>query len=189
MFLRTRLTFAALSLALLTAFGATAQAQQPQPSTQNQTPGTNAARPFGRKQGRGFRRGPGRGPGGNFGPRVLRELNLTDDQRKQVRGIVERTFQGRKAEREELQQLGEKRRQGTLSAEDQARAKTLHQQMRAAMKETEAKLAAILTPEQKSRAEELVKERKANFERFGGRRRGFPGQRGQGNPPTKSPTN
>lgn len=187
MFLRTKLAFAILSLALLTAFGAPGQAQQPQPSTQNQTPGTNAARSFGRKEGRGFRRGSG--PRGNFGPRVLRELNLTDDQKKQVRGIVEQTFSGNKAVREEMRQLGEKRRQGTLSAEDQARAKTLHQQMRAAMKETETKLATILTPEQKSRAEELMKERKAKSERFGGRRRGFPGQPGQGNPPTKSPTN
>jgi Spy/CpxP family protein refolding chaperone len=186
MFLRTKLTLAALSLALLTTLGAVAQAQQPQPSTQDPGPGTAAARPFGRREGRGFRRGPG----GNFGPRLLRELNLTDDQKKQVRGIIEQTFQSRKAEREELQQLGEKRRQGTLTAEDQARATTLHQQIRASMKETETRLAAILTAEQKAKAEELIKERKANFERFGGRHpRRFPGQPGQGNPPTKSPTN
>jgi Spy/CpxP family protein refolding chaperone len=187
MFIRTKLTFAALSLGLLTTFGAIAQAQQPQPSTQNQTPGTEAGRRFGRKEGRAFRRGPS--PGGNFGPRVLRELNLNDDQRKQVRGIVEQTFAGNKSVREELQQLGEKRRQGTLSAEDQARAKTLHQQIRASMRDTEMKLAAVLTAEQKAKAEELRKARKANHERLGGRRRGFPGQPGQGNPPTKSPTN
>lgn len=187
MFLRTKLTFAGLSLGLLTAFGAVAQAQQPQPSTQNPAPGTAAARPFGGKEGRRFRRGPG--PGGNFGPRLLRELNLTDDQKKQVRGIIEQTFQSRKAEREELQQLGEKRRQGTLTAEDQARAKTLHEQVRASMQETETKLAAILTAEQKAKAEELIKERKANLGRFGRRHRRLPGQPGQGNPPAQKQSN
>jgi Spy/CpxP family protein refolding chaperone len=187
MFLRTKLTFTGLSLGLLTVFGAVAQAQQPQPSTQNQTPGTEATRPFGRREGRGFRRGPG--PGGNFGPQLLSGLNLTDDQKKQMHAIIEQTFQSRKAEREELQQLGEKRRQGTLSADDQARARTLHQQMRASMADTETKIASVLTAEQKSKAEELIKERKTNFERFGGRPRGLRGQPGQGNPPPQKPAN
>ena len=188
MFIRTKLAFAGLSLGLLTGFGAVAQAQQPQPSTQNQTPGTEAARPFARRAGRGFRRGPG--AGGNFGPRLLRQLSLTDDQRKQVRGIFEQTFAGNKAVRAELQQLGEKRRQGTLTAEDQARARTLHQQIRASMADTETRIAAVLTAEQKAKAEELIKERKAKFERLGGRPpRRFPGRPRQGNPPTKSPAN
>ena len=188
MFLGAKFTLAALSLGLLTTFGTAAQAQQPQPSTQNQPPRTDTAGPFRRREGRGFRRG--RGPGGNFGPRVLSELNLTDDQRKQFRSIIEQTFAGNKGAREELRQLGEKRRQGTLTAEDQVRAKTLHQQMRASMGETETKIAALLTTEQRARADELIKERKANFERFGGRPpRRFPGQPGQSNPPPQKPAN
>jgi Spy/CpxP family protein refolding chaperone len=183
MLLRTRLTTAGLMLGLLTAFGAAAQAQQP--SIQNPGPETQAPGQMGRGEGRGHRRGPG--PGGAFGPGVMRELNLTDDQRNQVRSVIEQTFTGNKAVREELQQLAEKRRQGTFTAEDQARARTLHEQMQASMRETETKLAAILTPEQKAKAEELKKERNANVERFGGRRRGFPGQPGQGNPPTQRP--
>ena len=188
MFLRTtKLTFTGLSLGLLTVFGAVTQAQQPQPSTQNTAPGTEAARPFGRREGRGLRRGPG--PGGNFGQRLLSGLNLTDDQKKQVNAIIEQNFQSRNSEREELRQLGEKRRQGTLSTDDQARARTLHQQMRASMANTETQIAAILTAEQKAKAEELIKERKANFERFGGRPRGLRGQPGQGNPPPQKPAN
>lgn len=185
MFLRTKLTYAGLMLGLLTAFGAVAQAQQP--STQNPGLGAQAPGRMGRGEGRGSRRGPG--PGGGFGPGVMRELNLTDDQRKQVRSIIEQTFTGNKAVREELQQLAEKRRLDTLTAEDQARARTLHEQMQASMKETETKLAAILTPEQKAKAEELIKERKANFAPFGGRPRGLRGQPGQGNPPPQKPAN
>ena len=186
MLLRTRLTFTGLSLGLLTSFGALAQAQQPQPSTQNPTPGTETTRPFGRKEGRGFRRGPG--PDGSFGPGVLSELNLTDNQQQQVRAIIGQTFESRKAERDELRQLGEKRRQGTLTAEDGARARRLHEQMRASMTETETKIAAILTAEQKAKAEELMKVRRANHERFG-QRRGFRGQPNQGNPPSPKPPN
>jgi Spy/CpxP family protein refolding chaperone len=182
-----KLTFTGLSLGFLTVFGTVTQAQQPQPSSQNQIPGTEAARPFDRREGRGFRRGPS--PGGTFGPRLLSGLNLTDDQKKQIHAIIEQTFQSRKAEREELRQLGEKRRQGTLSTDDQERARTFHQQMRASMADTETKIAAVLTAEQKAKAEELIKERKANFERFGGRPRGLRGQPGHGNPPPQKPAN
>lgn len=187
MLLRTKLTLTGLSLGLLTAFGAVAQGQQPPPSTQNQAPVTEAARPFGRREGRGLHRGPG--PGGNFGPPLLSGLNLTDDQKKQIHALIEETSQSRKAEREELRQLAEKRRQGTLSADDQARARILHKQMRASMANTETKIAAVLTAEQKGKAEELIKERKANFEGFGGRRRGLQGQPGPGNPPPQKPAN
>ncbi len=180
MFSRTKLTSAALVLGL-TAFGAIVQAQQT--GTQNPSEGS------GRERGkdRGFRRGPG--PDGGFGPGLLRELNLTDDQKQQVRTIIQQSFAGSKAAREELRQLGEKRRQGTLTTEEEARARTLHEQMRASMKETEGKIASVLTAEQKAKVEELRKERKANHERRGGRRRGFRGQSGTGNPTTQEPSN
>src|SRR4030088_3380702 len=182
MFLRRKLTLAGLVLGLLTAFGTVVSAQQP--STQD--PGTGRGR-MGRGEGRGFRGGPG--PGGNFGPRLLEQLNLTDDQKKQIHAVIEQTFAGNDATREELRQLGEKRRQGTLTAEDEARAKTLHQQMRASMENTETKIAAVLTAEQKAKAEQLIKERKTEFERFGGRRRGAGrGQRGRGSPPAQKPS-
>ena len=180
MFLRTKLTMAGLMLGLLTSAVALAQ----QPSAQNPGPGTQGPGRMGRGEDGGPRRGPG--PGGAFGPGVLRELNLTDDQKQQVRAIVERTFAGNKTVREELQQLGEKRRQGTLTTEEQARAKTLREQMFASMKATETKIGAVLTPEQKAKAEELMKERRAKDGRGGGPRRGQPGQ---GNPPPQKPSN
>lgn len=185
MFLTKRLALTGLSLGLLTALGAVAQAQQPQPSTQNPAAGTETARPFGPQRGRGFRRGSG--PGGGFGPRVLRELNLTDAQKQQVHSIIQQNFAGNKAVRDELRQLGEKRRQGTLTSDDQARLRVLHEQMRASMKDSKTKIGALLTADQKTKVEELRKERRANHERFGGRRRGFRGQPSQANPPTQKP--
>lgn len=61
--------------------------------------------------------------------------------------------------------------------------------MRASMADTETKIAAVLTAEQKTKAEELIKERKVNLERFGGRPRGLRDQTGQGNPPPQKPAN
>jgi Spy/CpxP family protein refolding chaperone len=181
MFLRKKLTRAGLMLALLIAAGGSLQAQQP--STQNPADGPGKME----RGGRGFRHGPG--AGGNFGPQLLSQLNLTDEQKKQVHAIVAQTFESNKATREALRQLGEKRRQGTLSTDDEARARTLHKEMRAAMGETETKIAAVLTPDQKAKAEELRKERKAGFEGFGGRPRGVRGQPCQDNPPTTKPSN
>lgn len=181
MFLRKTLIQAGLMLALLIAAGVGVQAQQP--STQNPAEGPGKME----RGGRGFRRGSG--AGGNFGPRVLDELNLTDDQKKQVHAIVRQTFESNKATREELRRLGEKRRQGTLSADDEARARALHKEMRAAMGATETKIAAVLTAEQKAKVEELMKQRKAGFERSGGGCRGFRGQPRPGNPPATKPSN
>jgi len=181
MFLRTKPKSTALTLSLLIAFATVGLAQQP--STQNPAAGPSR----GRGEGRGFRHGGG--PDGAFGPRVLRELNLTDDQKQQVRTIVQQSFAGSKASREELRQLVDKRRQGTLTTEEEARARTLHQQMRASMKDTETKIASLLTAEQKAKAEELRKERKTNREDFRGPRRGLRGSPGQENPPVQKPSN
>lgn len=182
MLLRTKLTYAGLMLGLMIVLGAVVQAQQP--TTQNPAEGSGRME---RGEGRGFRREPG--PGGGFGPRVLRELNLTEDQKQQVRTIIQQSFASSKAAREELRQLGEKRRQGTLTADEETRARTLHEQMRASMKDTETKMAAVLTAEQKTKVAELMKKREAKHERFGGPRRGLRGQPGQGNPPAQRPSN
>jgi len=189
MLTRTKLFGASLALALLAVVGATCLAQQPQNQTQNQSPGAGGPPPFDR--GGPGRRGHGpRGPGGPgmLGLAALRELNLTDDQKQQIQKITEANFESTKTQREELRQLMQKRFQGTLTAGEQARAKTLHEQMQTSMKDTESKIAAILTPEQKAKLEELMKERKANHDGFG-RRGGFRKERGERNQSTPSPAN
>lgn len=186
MFLRTKIPYAGLILGLFTAFGAS-QAQQPSTQTPAvQTPAESPAR-MGRTEGRGFRRRPG--PGVGFGRGALRELNLSDAQQQQVRTIIQQDFESSKTLREELRQLGEKRSQGTLTAEEQTRARTLHEQMRASIKDRETKIAAVLTAEQKTKLEAFMKERSANRAGFGGRRRGFRGKPGPGSPPAPRPSN
>jgi periplasmic protein CpxP/Spy len=185
MSLRSKLFNASLALGLFAIVSGTGLAQQSQNPDKNQSPEfKDSQRLFGRGEGRGFGRGHGHGA---FGPGLMRELNLTDDQKQQVRSIMEQSMESTKAQREELRQLGEKRSQGTLTAEDQARAKTLHEQMGASMKDTHSKIEAVLTAEQKTRLEELRKERKANHERFEKRRGGF--RPDQSNPPAQKPTN
>src|SRR6266581_1947274 len=187
MFSRTNLFIASLALGILALVAAPGFAQQPQnPGPGQTTTGDQGPQhPLGRREGRGFRHGPG--PGGAFGHGLLRELNLTDDQRQQIHKIVEQSMEGTRAQRAELRQLGEKRFQGTLTADEEARAKTLHEQMQTSMKDTESKIVAVLTPEQKARIEELRKERKANGERFGRRRGGF-SPSDKSNPQTQKPT-
>jgi Spy/CpxP family protein refolding chaperone len=186
MFSRTSFFRLCLALVVLSVAWATGFAQQAQTKDQTQNPGQGPfPRRFGPRGGEGSRPRPT----GNFGPRVLEQLNLTDDQRKQIKGIVEQTFESNKGTREELQQLGEKRRQGTLSTDDQERARTLHQQMRGSMADTETKIEGVLTSEQKAKAQQLINERKAEFERNGGHGRGFPGRRAPDNASTPKPAN
>jgi Spy/CpxP family protein refolding chaperone len=106
----------------------------------------------------GFRhRGPG--PGG-----LMRGLQLSDEQRQQSRAIIQRRLESTKSQREELFKLREKRIAGTFSADDEARAKALHQEIRASTEGAKTEMQSILTAEQKARIEEFQKERKARRE-------------------------
>ena len=96
--------------------------------------------------------------------RFMRELNLTEQQRQQRRAIVERRLESTKAQREELQRLGDKRRAGTFTAEDEARAKALHQELRRSMEGIRGEMDAVLTAEQRAKLDELKSERKQRME-------------------------
>jgi len=96
--------------------------------------------------------------------RFMRELNLTDAQRQQRRAIIERRLESTKAQREELFRLGEKRRAGTFTPEDEARAKALHQELRSSREGIRAEMEAVLTAEQKAKIEQLKAERKQRIE-------------------------
>jgi Spy/CpxP family protein refolding chaperone len=119
---RTRLGIAGVILGLLM-FGASALAQQTQQNSNAaapQQPGAQRQMLMRRMMKR--RREMG---GGMHG---LRQLNLTDQQKQQLRSIRQTQGQGAQAQRQEMRQLMEKRRAGTLTAQDETRAKELRQQ-------------------------------------------------------------
>ena len=158
---RTRLGIAGVILGLLM-FGASALAQQTQQNS-------NAAAP--EQRGAQLRRMMmrRRAMGGEM--RGFHQLNLTDQQRQQMRSIMQAQGQGSQAQRQEMRQLMEKRRAGTLTAQDETRAKELRQQLMQSRQGVRTQMMNILTPDQKAKMEEMIKTRRANHEKLNQRKR------------------
>ena len=159
MFLRMKLTVSALIVVVTTGAGVTF-AQQPQPNSS-----TTPAQQTGR---RAMTRRKTRGADGHA--RLLQQLNLTDGQKQQARAIMQANREGNKTQRQEMRQLNQQWRQGTLSAEGLERAKTLRAQLRETRQAERAQMMNVLTAEQKTRLQELRQAYRANHERFGRRR-------------------
>lgn len=100
---------------------------------------------------------------------ALRQLNLTDAQKQQAHSIVSANAESTKAQRDELAQLRRKFREGTLTDDEKAKAKELRQQLHASRQNARTQLAALLTPEQKTKLDEMIKNRRENRGRFGRR--------------------
>jgi len=150
--------------------GGTVLAQQPQtPSTapddaqRQQRMEQRLERHRERMKSREGREGERMGRRGRMG-RMMGELNLSEEQRQQSRAIVQRRLEATKSQREELFRLREKRIAGTFSADDEARAKALHQEIRNSMAGVREEMQSVLTAEQKARLEQLKQERKERME-------------------------
>ena len=136
--------------------GAVAFAQQPQNPTSD---GNRRPDHDGTSQSEGNRHGRrGRHTGGEF--RGMRELNLTEAQSQQQRAIAQRYLETIKSRREELFKLREKRMQGTFTADDEARAKALRQEIHKAMQGMHSEIEEILTPDQRTKLEQIRAEGK-----------------------------
>ena len=155
MFLRKRLP-AVMSIVL--ASGALAFAQQPQSPTPDGSMRSDRMR---QREGRGHGK-MGRRNGGEL--RAMQELNLTEDQRLQQRAIAERYVETIKSKREELVQLHDKGIQGSVSADDEARAKTLRQEIHNSRQSMHTEIEGILTTEQRTKLEQIKTERKLGRE-------------------------
>lgn len=157
-----RLLGAVALIAVLSVPGVVVVAQQQQ--------GPTAAAPGIQKQNRGDRmkrRGKGRHMR-RAGLRGLRELDLTDQQKEQARAIMRASFESNKAQIEELKQMRQKGREALTDA-DKARAKELRNQLRESRLNAQNQLSSLLTPEQKTKLEELQKNRRERRERSGRR--------------------
>lgn len=170
MSLRKNLNIAGLVLGLVFTCGAAAFAQQTQ---QPRGDASTQQEPMGRMG----RRGGMRGGGGMHGMgRLLQELNLTDAQKQQAHAIFERYGASSQTQREELRQLMQKRQEGTLTADDELRARTLRKELHDSMQNMRTELGGILTPEQRARLEQTEKERKARREEMRQRRADEPNE-------------
>src|SRR6185369_1335744 len=102
-----------------------------------------------RKPGAGRRRMGDRRPG------ALQQLNLTDQQKEQMRAVMMANRQNFQAQRNEMRQLNQQWRQGTLSPEGLERAKALRAQLIENRKAMRSQMEGVLTNEQKTRMEEM----------------------------------
>ncbi len=111
---------------------------------------------------RGGRHGGMRG-GGMFG---LRELNLTDAQKAQIRQIHEANKPS-EAQMAEFKAMHEAREKGgEMTAEQRQQMKAFHQQMRAKQESIRGQILAILTPEQRTQFEANKAEHEKRREEF-----------------------
>jgi len=127
-----------------------------------------------RRDHEGIREGhrhPGMRP--HLGFRGMHELNLTEEQRQQQRAILQRHLGATKAQREELFELREKRIAGTFTADDEARAQALREEIHTSMRGIRNEMEGVLTLEQGAKLEQLKSERKARREDRRERRRYF----------------
>jgi Spy/CpxP family protein refolding chaperone len=169
MFLRKSL-FGISGIILACGMAAFAQEAQPQtPSTQDDAFRKDRIERMERHRNRlggreGMKGGEDTGRRDRRMGQLVRELNLSDEQRQQSRAIMQRRLESTKTQREELFKLREKRIAGTFTAEDEARARALHQEIRTAMEGVRTEMAGVLTAEQRAKLEQLKKERKEKME-------------------------
>lgn len=170
--------FRTFALAGVFALLASAGLAQQTPAQQTQPSGKpDGAHDMGRHGGRRHMGREGRG-GGHKGPggerRVLGRLNLSDAQREGLRGIESRYAEGFRTKREELRGIMQTRRGGgTLTAEQEARARALRDEMHAGSGKMRDEIRALLTDEQRTQLQSTRDEMRQRREE----RRGMRGER------------
>lgn len=123
-----------------------------------------------RYEGKRLRHGRmGRHGFGDF--RLMSELNLSEAQKEQHRAIMQRHLDGIKSQREELSNLREKRMAATFTADDEARAKVLRDEIHVSRQAIQTEIENTLTAEQRAKLEQLKSEQKTRHEGMMKRRR------------------
>jgi protein CpxP len=159
----------------LVALSSFAMAQDNSTTTPQREDNQKSERRWGKRGGEGKRDGMRRGGHrGGFGMHGLRQLNLTDAQKEQIRTILESKRANREAnqaQRDEIRQIFEAKRSGTMTADQQARLQAFRDQHREQARQLHEQILAILTPEQKAQLEQFKQERQKRREEFRQNRR------------------
>ncbi len=157
----------ALAIITLTTF----VAAQDNGSTDKQTDKAQKERKFGRggeRGGRGMRGGDKRGGNGMHG---LKNLDLTDAQKEQVKTIMESSKTTNEPLRQEMRSLMEKRRGGgELTETDRTRLGELKSRMKQSGEQNQNAILSILTAEQRQKFEQMKQENQKRREDFRERR-------------------
>ena len=112
------------------------------------------------RRGPGGREGFGGGRGGFMGP-MMKGVNLTDAQKAQIKQIREAN-KPNPADFEAIKPLMEAKRNGTITADQQAQLKAFRQAREAKMESVRQQIEAVFTADQKSQIEKNKAEMKAN---------------------------
>ena len=129
-----------------------------------------AEKGFGRHGGHG--KGGRHGFGKGFGHGGMRggmrggfhQLNLSEDQKSQLKTMHESFKANNKAAFEEMHTLFQQKRDKTITADGDARMKVLRDQMKSAHEQLRANSMNLLTAEQKTQLETMKAERKQKWE-------------------------
>ncbi len=109
-------------------------------------------RGFGRK---GMRSGGKHDGGDRMLMRSLGQLNLSDAQKEQTRGIFENFKTSTETKREEMRGLAMKKRDGIITTEESARFKAIKTQLKTSGEQMRNSVLAILTPEQRIQLDQI----------------------------------
>jgi Spy/CpxP family protein refolding chaperone len=161
---KPKLLSAATSALAVVAFTTFASAQDTTNNTENDSTQKQemrerrGGRGFGMRGGKGMR--GGRHSGDKMMLRALGQLNLSDAQREQIRGIAETFKTSTQTQREELRSLGMKKRDGIITADEQVRFKEIRTQIKASGEQMRDSVLAVLTAEQRTQLEQMKEEMK-----------------------------
>ena len=148
MSLRTKLFSAITASFAVAAFTTFASAQETPPATEK-----TDIQKVEKMEQKGFgRHGKGMRGGKHGGMRGLMGIELTDAQKEQMRKVHEANKPD-DATRQELKTLMQAKRDGTITAEQQERAKTLKSQAREKHEAVRLQIEGILTAEQRQQLE------------------------------------
>lgn len=111
-----------------------------------------------------------RGPRGNVAVRGLRGIELTEDQKSQVRSLMEANRARFETSREEMRTLITKKREGSMTDAEKLKFEQFKAERKAAGEQTRATILGLLTPEQTAKLNEMKAEREKRRQEFKQRR-------------------